>query len=134
MHRPLRVLAPALTLSVLALIAGPGTARAQTPSDGVLVTVVVTSDREYNDHLIWHDAAGGLRHQADVPLSTHDAAGGRWSSSLTLTAHDTDDPDVGVVLVSGGEYAACQVFLGDRSIAQAEQAGTDASVTCDSRR
>ena len=123
--------------SLLILVCGallstttPAAASTRFPSTGDVVTISVSSDREWNEQIVWFDADNKIRHQSDVQLPTHDDASGLWSGSLTIVSRSRNQ-NVDVSFGSTGRFARCEIWVGKVKVREHTARGAHALATCD---
>ncbi|UEA59659.1 hypothetical protein LK459_01820 [Gordonia otitidis] len=119
-----------LVCGALVSTATPAAASTRFPSTGDVVTIVVSSDREWNEQLVWFDANNRLRRQSDVRLSRHDDANGLWSATLTLVSRSRVQ-NVDVTFGSAGRFARCEIWVGEVRVRDDSARGAHALATCD---
>lgn len=119
-----------LVCGALLSTATPAGASTRFPSTGDVVTIVVTSDREWNEQLVWFDADNRLRRQSDVRLVRHDDASGLWSGTLTIVSRSRNQ-NVDVSFGSAGRFARCEIWVGEARVRDATARGAHALATCD---
>ncbi|RPA12210.1 hypothetical protein [Gordonia sp. OPL2] len=99
-----------LILGVGTPLAHPAQAGPRYPGTGDRITVVLTSDRQYNSAVAWYDAHNRMRRQSDVPLNRFDKRTGLWSGSLVYTSR-VRHQKIDTVLQSDGRFARCAVWI-----------------------
>ncbi|MDL9937167.1 hypothetical protein QSJ18_10470 [Gordonia sp. ABSL1-1] len=129
------LLSTLLTVSVavvVAILAGvdiPRAGAAPPGGPGDRITVVLTSDREFNSAATWFDADNRMRSQVDVPLPWHDPQTKRWSGRLVYTGR-VRDLRTDVLFQSSGSFAGCAIWINDRKVAEETSTGRYATVYC----
>lgn len=134
MHTPPRTRL-ALLLSLTAILvaawaAPPASAAPRHPTAGDRITIVVTSDREYNEQVVWYDANNRLRRQSDVPLTVRDPKTRLWSATLTFVSRSPRQK-LDVAFGSTGRYARCSVGVDGIQVREKITRGPHALSRCD---
>lgn len=117
-------------VGALVTVAAPAAATPRYPATGDTVTIVVSSDREWNDQIVWFDADNRLRRQSDVRLSHHDDATGLWSATLTIVSRSRSQ-NVDVAFGSTGRFARCEIWVGKVRVRDTTARGAHALAACD---
>ncbi|GAA1481760.1 hypothetical protein GCM10009624_22000 [Gordonia sinesedis] len=97
---------------------------------GARITIELTSDREYNEQVVWYDSENRLRRQSDVPLAVRDATTGLWSASLSFVTRSPRQK-LDVAFGSAGRYARCAVWVDGVRVRERAVRGQHALTRCD---
>ncbi|MYR06206.1 hypothetical protein GTV32_07710 [Gordonia sp. SID5947] len=90
-------------------------ASARQPGHGDRVTVVLTSDRQFNSAVSWYDSRNKLRSQGDVALVRYDHETHLWAGSIVYTSR-VRHQKVDTLFQSNGRFARCAVWVNAKKI------------------
>ncbi|GAC69825.1 hypothetical protein GS4_28_00740 [Gordonia soli NBRC 108243] len=111
------------------LVSAPALASPRAPGDGDRISIVVTSDRQWNEGMVWHDARNRLRHQSDLPLPSFDPRSKLWTGTLTFLSR-VERQRFDVTFTTDGRYARCVVRVNDVTLHHQERRGGHAIARC----
>jgi hypothetical protein len=80
------------------------------PGNGDRITVVLTSDRQYNSAVAWYDSHNRVRRQSDVPLTRFDTRTRLWTGSMVYTSR-VRNQKIDTLFQSDGRFARCAVWV-----------------------
>ncbi|WP_124707693.1 hypothetical protein [Gordonia insulae] len=90
--------------------ASPADASPRYPGNGDRITVVLTSDRQYNSAVSWYDSHNRMRRQSDVPLTRFDRRTRLWTGSMVYTSR-VRHQKIDTLFQSNGRFARCAVWV-----------------------
>jgi len=128
----LAILMPAWAPQAAAAPGATGPAPGAT-GQGDRITVVLTSDREYNSAATWFDTNNRMQAQTDVPLPRHDAASHLWTGVMVYT-RTMRDQRTNVMFQSMGNYAGCEIWVNEHRVVEQQAHCKYATVYCDDAR